>query len=99
MKLFLDDIRTVPEGWEGVRTYEECVFRLGTGEYDEVSLDYSLGGRFTGLDVLKWMTENQKYPPRLNIHSSHPYGRQTMRAYVLEHFSPAYPLTMKSYLY
>ena len=74
MKLFLDDIRREPEGYVLVRSFEDCIFELGTKVYDTVSLDYALGERFTGLDVLKWMVRNQKCPQKLNIHSTQAYG-------------------------
>ena len=86
MKLFLDDIRREPEGYVLVRSFEDCIFELGTKVYDTVSLDYALGERFTGLDVLKWMVRNQKFPQKLNIHSTHAYGRAEMACYIRMHF-------------
>ena len=53
MNLFLDDIRPTPTGYEAVDNYKDCIFLLGTREYERVSLDYSLGSKWTGLDVLK----------------------------------------------
>ena len=50
MKLFLDDIRREPAGYVLVRSFEDCIFELGTKDYDTVSLDYALSERFTGLD-------------------------------------------------
>ena len=99
MKLFLDDIRIPPEGWELVRNYSDCIFRLSAQEYEAVSLDYSLGERFTGLDVLKWMAERRRFPKTLNIHSTHPYGKAAMADYVRAHFPQGYPYTVKSLLY
>ena len=94
MKLFLDDIRRDPEGYVLVRSFEDCIFELGTKVYDTVSLDYALGERFTGLDVLKWMVRNQKFPQKLNIHSTHAYGRAEMACYIRMHFPKGYVFTM-----
>ena len=94
MKLFLDDIRREPEGYVLVRSFEDCIFELGTKAYDTVSLDYALGERFTGLDVLKWMVRNQKFPQKLNIHSTHAYGRAEMACYIRMHFPKGYVFTM-----
>ncbi len=94
MKLFLDDIRREPEGYVLVRSFEDCIFELGTKVYDTVSLDYALGERFTGLDVLKWMVRNQKFPQKLNIHSTHAYGRAEMACYIRMHFPKGYVFTM-----
>lgn len=94
MKLFLDDIRRAPAGFDCVRTYEDCIFLLGTREYEFVSLDYSLGEYFTGLDVLKWMVENHRFPPKLNVHSTHSYGRAQMCSYIQTYFPKGYSFTM-----
>ena len=94
MKLFLDDIRREPEGYVLVRSFEDCIFELGTKVYDTVSLDYALGERFTGLDVLKWVVRNQKFPQKLNIHSTHAYGRAEMACYIRMHFPKGYVFTM-----
>ena len=94
MKLFLDDIRREPEGYVLVRSFEDCIFELGTKVYDTVSLDYALGERFTGLDVLTWMVRNQKFPQKLNIHSTHAYGRAEMACYIRMHFPKGYVFTM-----
>ncbi len=94
MKLFLDDIRREPEGYVLVRSFEDCIFELGTKVYDTVSLDYALGERFTGLDVLKWMVRNQKFPQKLNIHSTHGWGRAEMACYIRMHFPKGYVFTM-----
>lgn len=94
MNLYLDDIRPTPVGYEAVDNYKDCILLLGTREYERVSLDYSLGGKWTGLDVLKWMVENQRFPKEINIHSTHSYGSGAMASYIREHFPPNYPFTM-----
>ncbi len=55
MKLFLDDIRREPAGYVLVRSFEDCIFELGTKDYDPVSVEYALSERFPGLAVLQWM--------------------------------------------
>ena len=94
MKLFLDDIRREPAGYVLVRSFEDCIFELGTKDYDTVSLDYALGERFTGLDVLKWMVRNQKFPKNLNIQSTHGWGRAEMASYIRMYFPKGYLFTM-----
>lgn len=42
IRVYLDDIRTPPEGWTLVKTYEECVEALLTGEVEHLSLDHDL---------------------------------------------------------
>ena len=58
------------------------------------SLDYALSERFTGLDVLKWMVRNQRFPKNLNIHSTHGWGRAEMASYIRMYFPKGYFFTM-----
>lgn len=55
--------------------------------FDFVSLDYSLGGEHTGLDILKWMKENGKKPKHINVHSNHIEGMRLMRKFAEENFT------------
>ncbi len=96
MKLYLDDRRTPPEGWTLVRGFRDCIFALDTQKWEAVSLDYSLGERWNGLDVLRWMADRGKFPPKLNIHSTHSYGRAAMADYIRRHFPEGYSFTMRS---
>jgi len=43
MKVFLDDERTTPEGWERVYWPDEAVALLKTELVSEISLDHDLG--------------------------------------------------------
>lgn len=43
MKLWLDDIRPAPPGWEWARSTVRAIALLSTGEVTEVSLDHDLG--------------------------------------------------------
>lgn len=98
MNLYLDDLRKAPEGWTLVRNYRDCIFALGTQNWETVSLDYSLGERWTGLDVLQWIVRNGRYPDRINIHSGDMYGRSAMADYIRTNFPLGYPFTMKCIL-
>jgi len=83
-KLFLDDIRTTPKGWERVHTAQECVNEISTQQYDYVSLDHDLGeNQPTGYDVLKWLeevvhTHKEFKIPTIFIHTDNPVGRERM---------------------
>jgi hypothetical protein len=70
MKVFLDDMRTPPDGWILVRWPEEVIELLKTGKVKEVSLDHDLADPLvdgqgycssrkerTGYDVLLWIEE------------------------------------------
>jgi len=83
-KLYLDDMRDSPKGWDRVHTAQECVNSLITQKYDTVSLDHDLGeNQLTGYDVLAWLEETvRKHKdfkiPTIFIHTDNPVGRIRM---------------------
>lgn len=84
MKVFLDDLRSPPSGWQLVRWPEEAIALLQTGCVTELSLDHDLGddAHGTGYDVLVWLEEavflRGMTPPALTIHSANFSARQKM---------------------
>lgn len=96
MKLFVDDTRDFPPGTNAVRDYDSAISMLKLNDifkFDFVSLDYTLGGGYTGLDILKFMHQNKIYPHRINIHSNNVEGRREMISYVHENFPESVILT------
>lgn len=83
-KLYLDDMRDTPKGWDRAHTAQECVEALATQKYDTVSLDHDLGDKQpTGYDVLVWIEETiQEHKdfkiPTIFIHTDNPVGRIRM---------------------
>lgn len=83
-KLYLDDMRDAPKGWDRVHTAKECVEVLATQQYDTISLDHDLGeDQPTGYDVLVWIEETiQQHKefkiPTIFIHTDNPVGRIRM---------------------
>lgn len=43
MRLWLDDLRPPPPGWEWAKTVEEAILIIESGEVVEASLDHDLG--------------------------------------------------------
>jgi hypothetical protein len=43
VKLWLDDMRPAPVGWQWAKTVQEAQELLSTGDVDEASLDHDLG--------------------------------------------------------
>ena len=92
MKLYLDDNRKTPEGWQRVNTAAECIERLQRVDITELSLDHDLefahyDGDYsdgkTGFAVLSWLkyaVENEDFvpPKHINIHSMNPQGGDRM---------------------
>lgn len=84
MKVFLDDLRTPPEGWVLTKTVQETLTLLKTCEVTHLSLDHDLGSLDeTGYDVVKWIETVVVFgfvPPIITVHSSNPVGRIRMQA-------------------
>lgn len=96
MRLFLDDTREFPKwGYECCRDSKTAIILLSIMEFEFITLDYSLGGSDTGMEVLVWMSENNKYVPRINIHSNLIFGREKMREFCKKNF-PNSTVTMNT---
>ena len=107
MRLYLDDVRPTPEGYD-LRAYssEEAKKILSDEEISFASLDHDLymrdynwsnfpyGMPETGHDVVKYMVEHNIWPPEgLRIHTDYAHGRENMMELVDEHG----PYTKKEY--
>lgn len=86
MKVYLDDQREAPAGWQQVHWPEEAIALLQTGRVTHLSLDHDLGDdrRGTGYDVILWIEEavaTQGFmPPHIAVHSANSSARQKMEA-------------------
>lgn len=85
MKLYLDDCREAPFGWDLIKTAEECIEVLKTGKVEALSLDHDLGEHKTGYEVVLWMVQNNVWPADIIIHTMNPVGRQDMLAMIERH--------------
>ena len=86
MKVFLDDERQAPEGWQRVHWPQEAIDLLQTGQVTEISLDHDLGDDHlgTGYDVILWLEWEVRLhgfvPPRIHVHSANAAARTRMLA-------------------
>ncbi len=97
MKIYLDDYRPIPEGWEGARNSSEFKALIEKAksesiEIEEIALDNDLGendgkGReIQGYDLIKWLAEN--YPEyilgetKLYSHSANTVQRNAIDNYI-----------------
>ena len=89
MKVFLDDERPTPDGWERVYWPDEAIRLLTSVAVEEISLDHDLGDdtRGTGYDVILWIEEAVAlrgfWPPKITVHSANSSAASKMRAGVL----------------
>lgn len=85
MKLYLDDERETPPGWERVYNVPDCIAKLKAGGVEVVSLDHDLGtGLAPGYEALVWIekqvfTDPSYVPPKIMIHTANPSAREKMR--------------------
>lgn len=96
MKLWLDDIRNPADhgyiGFHWVKTAEEAIATLKSGDVTFASLDHDLSmeatlgnwrNEVTGYEVLCWCEENDCWPcDGVQVHSMNPVGRQRMLAVI-----------------
>ena len=85
MRVFLDDLRPTPVGWDRTYTVEETIELLKTRTVSHLSLDNDLGiGLKEGYIVMDWLEEmsyfDNTFPiPEINIHSSNAARKQYMQ--------------------
>ncbi|MBS3903011.1 MAG: hypothetical protein KGZ30_01395 [Anaplasmataceae bacterium] len=84
MKIYLDDLRIVPDGWVGAETAQEAILLLQENSVEEISLDHDLGDPVNGNgnDVLVWIEQavvrDGYVPPIIKIHTGNPSARVKM---------------------
>jgi hypothetical protein len=76
MRIFMDDTRDTPRGWQRTYTVEATIQLLETRMITHLSLDNDLGeGQPEGYKVLDWLEEtvynDSTFPmPEVTVHSS-----------------------------
>ncbi|MEF3301627.1 cyclic-phosphate processing receiver domain-containing protein [Paenibacillus sp. GYB003] len=77
--LYLDDARACPKGFVWAKNAAECIELLLGCDVRVLSLDYDLGWREpTGMDVVRFMILERKYPAVIYLHTSSSAGRAEM---------------------
>lgn len=85
MKVYLDDERETPEGWQRTYTVAETVELLKTRQVEALSLDNDLGpDQPEGYTVLDWLEEviyfDETFPmPEISVHSANTARGEYMR--------------------
>lgn len=98
MKLYVDDERSIPAGWDFARSYDDAITKLSSNEYDHVSLDHDIasynkdGREMTGYDIALWLaerkiTESGYVPPVVTCHSANPAGRKNIESVIKRYLS------------
>lgn len=77
--LYMDDMRACPKGFVLAKNAEECVELLRGCKVRILSLDYDLGwGAPNGMEVVRFLVAELKYPDYIYLHSSSAAGRSSM---------------------
>lgn len=76
-KLYIDDLRPVPDGWVLAKTSEEAISIIESNPpFEVISFDHDLGGEDTSRKVVLWLCEHEdKWPAKAKVHSMNPVGR------------------------
>lgn len=75
MNLWVDDLRTPPDGWAWAKTSDEAIAILSEHSVVDLSLDHDLGGDDTTRSVVLWMCEHESWPiGKIRVHSANPVG-------------------------
>ena len=82
-KIYLDDVRTIPEGFIGLRSFKEFVTYIeANGLPYFISFDHDLGLQESGYDCAKWLVayclDNEMELPDFVVHSQNPVGKQNI---------------------
>ena len=87
VRLYVDDLRPCPKGWDVARNFHEAIVMLESKEYYEVSLDHDIASFYgnkemTGRDILNWLIarklDGKPSPEIVRVHSANPVGCATM---------------------
>ncbi len=79
MKLWVDDERAAPDGWELATDVEDAIAWLEKFNVTDISLDHDLGNSpEDGYVLAKWMCYNEKVPANVRVHSRNPVGARNI---------------------
>lgn len=86
MKIWLDDVRPIPEEFtDHVRNLKEFQELLASNSevIEIMSFDHDLGEEEDGYQIIKWLAEYHldRWPEKTFVHSANPPGASNIRAY------------------
>lgn len=85
IKLYLDDLRPIPNEFIGVRSYTEFINYINqNGLPDFISFDHDLGLEESGFDCAKWLVnyclDKKIGLPEFTVHSQNPVGKKNIES-------------------
>lgn len=89
MKLFIDDIRKLPdESWQLARTVSDAIRAINMFDFDVISLDHDIEGSNETFDTValfinekyKFLTPKMQFTkPKIILHTANPVGAERMK--------------------
>ena len=98
MKLWLDDLRPVPYGYEGAKSVNEAKKLIQEAEHNGIEiealdLDHDLGDYADqggdAIRLLDWLAERGTFSP-VEIHTANPVGRANMERILARYWGEQY---------
>lgn len=98
MKLWLDDLRPVPYGYEGAKSVNEAKKLIQEAEHNGIEiealdLDHDLGDYADqggdAIRLLDWLVERGTFYP-VEIHTANPVGRANMERILARYWGEQY---------
>ena len=98
MKLWLDDLRPVPDGYEGARSVDVSKQLIPEAEHNGIEiealdLDHDLGDYADqggdAIRLLDWLAERETFYP-VEIHTANPVGRANMERILARYWGEQY---------
>ena len=98
MKLWLDDLRPVPYGYEGAKSVNEAKKLIQEAEHNGIEiealdLDHDLGDYADqggdAIRLLDWLAERGTFYP-VEIHTANPVGRANMERMLARYWGEQY---------
>ena len=95
MKIWVDDLRPVPSGYELAKSVNQAISLIKKAEKDNelieiLDLDHDLGDYyFDGGDAIKlldWLAERETFYP-VTIHTANPVGRANMERMIKRYWN------------
>ncbi|MED1204653.1 cyclic-phosphate processing receiver domain-containing protein [Heyndrickxia acidicola] len=85
INVFLDDIRSCPQGHILVKDIDACAELLTNFSVHHLSLDYDLvDQQKNGMTLVRWIVEQKLFPDRITIHSANSIGGKAMYIFLKE---------------
>ncbi len=95
VKIWVDDLRPIPKGYEGTRSVNETIALIqeiedNNGSIELIDLDHDLGDFASdggdAIKILDFLAERETFYP-IEIHTANPVGRANMER-MIERFWP-----------